>query len=141
MKNIERFLHNNCFPAYFFLKKSNWRLQTWSRFLSGYFFYFFRTSKTKMTTIFKLSSVSIFTLLVITYIPTSLNAIRCWQCAYVDGRSCPQDAKVNLFKRVRIITIFKKIFCQIATVIIFYSNNNKITKCYTNHYQRFSKTI
>ena len=26
---------------------------------------------------------------------SSLNAIRCWQCACVDGRRCPRDAKVN----------------------------------------------
>ena len=27
---------------------------------------------------------------------SSLNAIRCWQCACVEGRRCPRDAKVNI---------------------------------------------
>ena len=50
----------------------------------------------KMTHIYKRISFIIFTTFVFTLLPTSLNAIRCWQCACVDGRRCPQDAKVSI---------------------------------------------
>ena len=37
-----------------------------------------------------------FVILTVLCISSYANAIRCWQCAFVDGRKCPRDAKVTM---------------------------------------------
>ena len=37
-----------------------------------------------------------FVILTLLCISSYANAIRCWQCAFVDGRKCPRDAKVTM---------------------------------------------
>ena len=37
-----------------------------------------------------------FVILTVLCISSYTNALRCWQCAFVDGRKCPRDAKVTM---------------------------------------------
>ena len=39
-----------------------------------------------------------FVVLTLLCISSYANAIRCWQCAFVDGRKCPRDAKVTTIR-------------------------------------------
>ena len=74
-------------------------------------------------------SVVILFVFVISQLPTSLNAIRCWQCACVDGRRCPQDAKVSMRrKNYKLSTMLQELWNHPIEMNIDISRNQSYTQ-------------